>query len=326
MKTRTLGMTGLQISEVGLGAFPISGMWQRPDGSDFGWTGTDDQESIALIHRSEELGINLIDTAEGYGDGHSEVLTGKALKDRRDRWVVATKVQPNQGIDADTPDEAAVRQRIIAACEGSLQRLQMETIDLYQLHAIPHEWAMPVVMETLAQLKTEGKIRWYGISTNNRAAIDKLRAFGPIHVLQIGYNLLERSADDLLNWAKAEDIGTLIRVPLAKGMLSGKYSGSDAANMPKDDLRYERFNRPETVDGLSKLPQLSFLATPDRSMVQAALRFVLDHHGVTSVIAGAKNRQQIEENAAASDIPALTDAELARALPIADTIQTPGWI
>ena len=326
MKTRTLGMTGLQISEVGLGAFPISGMWQRPDGSDFGWTGTDDQESIALIHRSEELGINLIDTAEGYGDGHSEVLTGKALKDRRDRWVVATKVQPNQGIDADTPDEVAVRQRIIAACEGSLQRLQMETIDLYQLHAIPHEWAMPVVMETLAQLKTAGKIRWYGISTNNRAAIDKLRAFGPIHVLQIGYNLLERSADALLNWAKAEDIGTLIRVPLAKGMLSGKYSGSGATNMPKDDLRYERFNRPETVDGLSKLPQLSFLATPDRSMVQAALRFVLDHRGVTSVIAGAKNRRQIEENAAASDIPALTDAELARALPIADTIQTPGWI
>ena len=279
-----------------------------------------------LIRRSKELGINLIDTAEGYGDGHSEVLTGKALKDRRDRWVVATKVQPNRGIDANSTDEAAVRRRIIEACEGSLQRLQMETIDLYQLHAIPHEWAMPVVMDTLAQLKTDGKIRWYGISTNNRAAIDKLRAFGPIHVLQIGYNLLERSADALLHWAKAENIGTLIRVPLAKGMLSGKYSGAGAVNMPKDDLRYERFTQPETVDGLSKLPQLSFLATPQRSMVQAALRFVLDHPGVTSVIAGAKNRRQIEENAAAADFPMWTEAELARALPIADTIQTPGWI
>jgi aryl-alcohol dehydrogenase-like predicted oxidoreductase len=319
-------MTGLQVSEIGLGAFPISGMWQRADGSNFGWTGTDDAESIALIHRAEELGINLIDTAEGYGDGHSEVLTGKALKGRRDRWVVATKVQPNHGIDATSRDESAVRRRIVEACEGSLQRMQMETIDLYQLHAIPHEWAMPVVMETLAQLKAAGKVRWYGISTNNREAIDKLRGFGPIHLLQIGYNLLERSADALLTWAKEENIGTLIRVPLAKGMLSGKYSGDGAAAMPSDDLRYERFSRPETVDGLSKLPQLSFLATPKRSMVQAALRFVLDHPGVTCVIAGAKNRRQIEENAAASDFPPLTENELARALPIADTIRTPGWI
>lgn len=326
MKTRTLGMTGLQVSEIGLGAFPISGMWQRADGSDFGWTGTDDRESIALIHRAEDLGINLIDTAEGYGDGHSEVLTGKALQGRRDRWVVATKVQPNLGIDANSLDEAAVRRRIIEACEASLRRLQMETIDVYQLHAIPYTWAMPVVMQTLAQLKTDGKIRWYGISTNDRDAIDKLRALGPLHVLQIGYNLLERSADSLLNWAKVEDIGTLIRVPLAKGMLSGKYSGQGAASLPSDDLRYERFNRPETIDGLSKLPQLSFLATPERSLVQASLRFVLDHPGVTSVIAGAKNRRQIEENAAASDFPSWTQEELARALPIADTIRTPGWI
>jgi aryl-alcohol dehydrogenase-like predicted oxidoreductase len=326
MKTRTLGMTGLQVSEIGLGAYPISGMWQRSDGSSFGWTGIDDRESIALIHRAEELGVNLIDTAEGYGDGHSELLTGNALQGRRDQWVVATKVQPNQGIDENSPDATAVRRRIIDACEESLKRLQMETIDVYQLHAIPYEWAMPVVMDTLAQLKTAGKIRWYGISTNNREAVDKLHAFGPIHVLQIGYNLLERSADPLLNWAKSKDIGTLIRVPLAKGMLSGKYSGEGAVRLPSDDLRYERFNRLETIDGLRKLPQLTFLATPERSLVQASLRFVLDHPGVTSVIAGAKNRRQIEENAAASELPLLTESELARALPIADSIRTPGWI
>jgi aryl-alcohol dehydrogenase-like predicted oxidoreductase len=130
-------MTGLQVSEVGIGAFPISGMWQRADGSAFGWTGTDDDESIALIHRAEELGVNLIDTAEGYGDGHSEILTGKALQGRRDRWVIATKVQPNLGIDEKTPDEAAVRRRITVACEASLKRMQVESIDLYQLHAIP---------------------------------------------------------------------------------------------------------------------------------------------------------------------------------------------
>jgi aryl-alcohol dehydrogenase-like predicted oxidoreductase len=319
-------MTGLQVSEVGLGAFPISGMTQRADGSTYGWTGTDDQESIALIHRAEDLGINLIDTAEVYGDGHSEILTGKALQGRRNRWVIATKVRPNQTIDENSKDESAVRRHIVTTCEASLQRMQIETIDIYQLHAIPYDWAMPVVMETLAQLRQAGKIRWYGISTNNRQAIDQLRALGPIHVLQIGYNLLERSAEPLLDWAKAQEIGTLIRVPLAKGMLSGKYSGEGAATLPSDDLRYERFNRPETVDGLSKLPQLSFLATPKRSMAQAALRFVLDHPGVSCVIAGAKNRRQIEENAAASDLPALAEGELARALPIADTIRTPGWI
>lgn len=326
MHYRTLGQTGLQVSEIGLGAFPISGVQTRPDGTESGWPGTTDDESIALIHRSEELGVNLIDTAEAYGSGHSETLTGKALQGRRDKWIIATKVSPNQGIDVDNPDEAAVRRRITEACEGSLRRLQTDAIDLYQLHAIPPDWAMPTVMQTLADLRTAGKIRWYGISTNDRAAIEKLRALGPIHLLQIGYNLLERSADELLHWCKAENIGTLIRVPLAKGMLTGKYSGAQAQTLDQADIRYARFQRPETVDGLSKLPQLNFLATEERNMPQAALRFVLDHPGVSCVIAGAKNRQQVEQNTATSDLPSLTETELAKALPIADTIQTPGWI
>jgi aryl-alcohol dehydrogenase-like predicted oxidoreductase len=180
-------------------------------------------------------------------------------------------------------------------------------------------------METLAHLRTAGKIRWYGISTNNREAIDQLRAYGPLHVLQIGYNMLERQADALLHWARSEHIGTLIRVPLAKGMLTGKYSGPQAVVMPPGDHRYERFQRPGTVDGLQKLPQLGFLQTPSRSMVQAALRFVLDHPGVSSVIAGAKTRQQIAENTGASALPTLTPDEMTRALAIADTIGTPNW-
>jgi myo-inositol catabolism protein IolS len=326
MKYRTLGQTGLKVSEVGLGAFPIAGMWQQPDGSQIGWTGIDDRESIALIHRCEELGVNLLDTAEMYGAGHSESMIGQALKGRRDKWIVATKVRPNLDIDAGSHDEAAVRRWVVAACEQSLKRLQMESIDLYQLHQIPYDWAMATVMETLADLRQAGKVRWYGISTNNRAAIEQLRRLGPIHILQIGYNLLERSADDLLHWAKAEDIGTLIRVPLAKGMLTGKYEGEGAKVMPEGDLRHERFNRPESLDALQKLPRLSFLRTPERTMVQAALRFVLDHPGVSCVIAGAKNRQQIEENVAASDLPALSEADFAQALSIAETIRTPGWI
>jgi myo-inositol catabolism protein IolS len=325
MTYRVLGATGLEVSEIGIGAFPISGMQKRKDGSLFGWSGVEDAESIALIHRAEELGVNLIDSAESYGDGHSEAVTGKALKGRRDRWIVATKVTPNRGLDPDTPDESAARKRIREACEASLRRLQMETIDLYQLHAIPHDWAMPAMMDELAKLHDEGKVRFYGISTNNRSAIEKLRTHGPVDVLQIGYNLLERSADELLHWANEQDIGTLIRVPLAKGMLTGKYFGPDAETLPEGDVRYERFQRTETKEGLKRLPELAFLQTAKRSMVQAALRFVLDHPGVTCAIAGAKNRDQIQHNVATSELPPLTDAELARALPIAETITTPGW-
>jgi aryl-alcohol dehydrogenase-like predicted oxidoreductase len=303
-------------------------MQRRPDGTSSGWSGTDDRESVALIHRAEELGVNLIDSAEGYGAGHSETLVGTALQGRRERWIVATKVQPNQGLDRERPDPEAARRRIVEACEHSLRRLRMDAIDLYQLHAIPHEWASETVMAALAGLKEQGKVRFYGISTNNLEAIQRLRRFGPVEVLQIGYNLLERSADALLHWARGERIGTLIRVPLAKGMLTGKYAGRDAAEaLPAEDLRYERFQRPESRDALQKLPQLNFLAEgTGRTMPQAALRFVLQHPGVSCVIAGAKNSAQIEENAAAGDVPAIQGAELQRALAIADTLQTPGWI
>ena len=198
MRYRLLGQTGLMVSEIGLGAFPISGMQARADGTAFGWTGTNDDESVALIHRCEELGINLIDSAESYGEGHSELLTGKALRGRRHKWIVATKVGPNAGIDPEARDESAVRRRITEACELSLKRLGMDHIDVYQLHAVPYEWAMPSVMDALAKLRQAGKIRWYGISTNDRKAVERLRTLGPVHMLQVGYNLLERTADSLL--------------------------------------------------------------------------------------------------------------------------------
>ena len=329
MRYREFGGTGLKVSEIGIGAYPISGLQTRPDGTQTGWPGVEDDESVALIHRAEELGVNLIDSAEGYGAGHSEEVVGRALQGaRRQKWIVATKVQPNQGLDRERTDEAAAKRRILEACEGSLRRLKMDTIDIYQLHAIPHGWASETVMGALAQLKREGKVRFYGISTNNQEAIERLRQFGPIEVLQIGYNLLERSADALLTWAQRERIGTLIRVPLAKGMLTGKYKGSAAADeLPDEDLRKERFSRPEARDALEKLPQLNFLADgTGRTMPQAALRFVLQHPGVSCVIAGAKNRQQIEENAAAGVVPAIEGNELKRALAIAETIEAPGWI
>ena len=325
MKYRTFGQTGLEVSEIGIGAFPISGVQQQTDGTRTGWTGTNEQQSIALIHRAEELGVNLIDSAESYGAGHSEEIVGQALQGRRDKWIIATKVSPNSGLDANDPDlPTQAEKRIVEAVEGSLKRLDTDYIDIYQLHAIPLEGAMPAVMEVLARLRDEGKIRWYGVSTNDREAIDKLRGLGEIHLLQIGYNLLERDADTLLHFAKQEDIGTLIRVPLAKGMLTGKYFQN--SEVPKEDIRYERFNRPGSIDAFKKLPALDFLAeNTGRTMVQAALRFTLDHPGTSCVIAGAKTMQQIEQNVDAIDVPSLTESELQRAFAIADTIQTPNW-
>ena len=325
MKYRILGQTGFKVSEIGIGAFPIAGVRQQDDGTRIGWTGADDQQSIALIHRAEELGVNLIDSAESYGDGHSEAVVGRALQGRRDKWIIATKVSPNSGLDANHPDlPTQAKNRIFEAVEGSLKRLGTDYIDVYQLHAIPLEGAMSAVMETLAALKDQGKVRWYGISTNNREAIDTLRELGEIHILQIGYNLLERDADDLLHFTKQENIGTLIRVPLAKGMLTGKYFQS--SEIPEEDVRHERFNQPGSIDAFKKLPALSFLAeNTGRTMVQAALRFTLDHPGTSCVIAGAKTMEQIEQNVAAVDVPPLTESELQRASSIADTIRTPNW-
>ena len=214
MEYRILGKTGLEVSSVGVGCWQMGGLV-----GESGWTGTTDEESIATIHRAKELGVNLLDTAEGYGQGHSEDVIGKALKGRRDDYVLATKVRPI----TDDPDETKARARILEACEGSLRRLQTDHIDVYQLHAVPHEATMPAVMDALAELKDQGKIRWFGISINDTDAIRKLLALGDLATLQVGYSLLSRSGEAALQLAKEENLGTLIRGPLASGALSGKY-------------------------------------------------------------------------------------------------------
>ncbi|MDA0748996.1 MAG: aldo/keto reductase, partial [bacterium] len=205
MEYRVLGKTGLKVSAVGVGCWQMGGVTGGR-----GWTGTTDEESIATVHRAEDLGVNLLDTAPTYGDGHSEEVLGKALKGRRDRFVLATKARPI----TDDPDEEKARRNILELCEGSLRRLQTDHIDVYQLHAVPHEATMGAVMETLAELKKQGKIRWFGISTNDVDAIRKLLGLGEISVVQVGYNLLSRSGEEALRLAKAENLGSLIRVPL----------------------------------------------------------------------------------------------------------------
>ena len=323
MRYRQLGASGVRVSEVGIGAFPLSGYSTDAEGRRVGWSGASDAQAVALIHRAEELGINLVDSAESYGNGHSEAVVGSALRGRRAKWLIATKVTTNLGLEAAMPNLAeAARRRIRSAAEGSLRRLACDCIDLYQLHALPLSGARSAVMEELMALKQRGLIRLIGVSSNEVAAIRRLATLGDVDMLQVGYNLVERRGADTLDYARGAGMGTLIRVPLAKGMLTGKYFTD--WELPADDVRHERFSRPDTVAAFRRLPELAFLAER-RTMPQAALRFTLDHPGTSCVIAGAKTVAQIEENAAAADVPPLTAAELRRALPLVEGLTVPNW-
>ena len=323
MRYRQLGASGVRVSEVGIGAFPLSGYSTDAEGRRVGWSGASDAQAVALIHRAEELGINLVDSAESYGNGHSEAVVGSALRGRRDKWLIATKVTTNLGLEAAMPNLAeAARRRIRSAAEGSLRRLACDYVDVYQLHALPLPGAESAVMEELMALKRRGLIRLIGVSSNEAAAIRRLAALGDVDVLQVGYNLVERQGSATLDYARDVGMGTLIRVPLAKGMLSGKYFTN--WELPAADVRHERFSRPDTAAAFRRLPELAFLAR-GRTMPQAALRFTLDHAGTSCVIAGAKTVAQIEENAAAAEVPALSAAELRRALPLVEGLTVPNW-
>ncbi|MDA0711453.1 MAG: aldo/keto reductase, partial [bacterium] len=267
MEYRILGKTGLEVSTVGVGCWQMGGL----AGSDSGWTGTTDEESIATIHLAKELGINLLDTAEGYGRGHSEELIGRATQGVRDHFVIATKVRPI----TDDPDEHKAKQRIIEACEGSLKRLRTDRIDVYQLHTIPEESTMPVVMDTLADLKKQGKIHWFGISTDDAGAIQKLLALGDLATVQARFNIRDRVGGAALKLAAKENLGALIRGPLDSGALSGKYFKT-RPDLDEKDRRLDRFTSDKAVRTFEKLSELLFLTEgTDRTMVQAALRFVL---------------------------------------------------
>ncbi len=307
MEYRVLGKTGIGVSSVGIGCLQFGG--------DKRWTGITDEESIATIHAAEGLGVNLLDTARSYGDpdGHSEEVIGRAVHDRRERYVIASKFRPI----TDDPDESRAREWVFKACDGSLGRMRTDYIDVYQLHAVPHESTMPAVMDALAELKVQGKVRWFGISNNDVGVIRKLLALGDISVLQVGYNLLSSSGEDALKLAMVENLGVLVRVPLARGVLTGKYFRS-MGQFDAGDERWGSYTSKDMTASLKKLSKLLFLTKgTGRTMVQAALRFILDTDGVTSVIPGARNRTQLADNAGAASKSALSAEERSRAISIA---------
>lgn len=302
MQYRTFGKTGWQVSAIGMGCWAIGGnMWGQ----------TDDNDSIAAIQASLDAGVNLLDTADAYGIGHSEELIARALEGgRRDAVLLATKFG-NWARGQDHPLPFTSKYHIFLCCDASLHRLRTDVIDLYQCHiGSPEE--PELFLDALDELVQVGKIRAYGISTNSLDTVRAFNARGTCSVVQLDYSLLNRRPEaDLLPYCRENNIGTLIRGPLAMGKLTGKMT--PATTFPENDTR----RRWTEGDGaafrrdLETVERLRFLQTGERSLAQAALAFVLAQPGATVAIPGAKNPEQARANAAAADLP-LTATERAR--------------
>jgi myo-inositol catabolism protein IolS len=298
MQYRRLGKTGWNVSAVSMGCWGIGGQWGP----------VEEQEAIRTTQRAMDLGVNLLDTADAYGLGVSEERVGKAIKGRRDSVYVATKVG-NFARRAGHPLSYATPHHVYLCADASLGRLKTDYIDLYQCH-IGDLGEPDIFLEAFERLKEQGKIRAYGISTNSLDVLQRFNRDGTCAAAQINYSILNQSAArDILPYCQENDIGTLIRGPIAQGLLAGKFSPETRFDDSVRNGWNEGEGRQRFLKNLEVVERLRFLATPERTMAQAALQFVLAHPAVTCPIPGAKNADQAQSNATAAD-GALTQEEL----------------
>lgn len=301
MNFRTLGRTGLKVSEVGFGAWAIGG---NRFGNSYG--PTDDDESEAAIAKALALGCTFFDTADVYGHGHSEELLGEVIGGDPNIFI-ATKVggsymynDPQIGHINFSP------QFIRFACQESLKRLRRDCIDLYQLHNPNIDLIRDGrVFAALDQLKSEGLIRFYGVSIFTPEEGIACIQNGSPDTLQVVYNIFfQAPAQELFPLAKRNNIGIIAREPLANGFLTGKYR--DNASFAPGDIR-ARWPQQHLLAYVRAAQALAFLQKDGRSLAQAAIRFVLDQDAVSTVIPGAKKETHVEENLAASDLAPLSE-------------------
>jgi aryl-alcohol dehydrogenase-like predicted oxidoreductase len=308
MQYRTLGRTGWKISEISFGAWAIGGAWGN----------VDDRESLAALHAALDGGVNFFDTADVYGDGHSERLLAKLKKERKEKFYIATKA--GRRLPAQTT-EGYNRKNLTAFVHRSLKNLNTDTIDLLQLHCPPTEvFYRPEVFGILDDLVQAGKLRHYGVSVEKVEEALKAIEFPNVQSVQIIFNIFrQRPAELFFAEAQRRRVGILARVPLASGLLSGKISRT--STFAKDDHRNfnrhgQAFDRGETFSGvdfetgLQVVGQLKKLVPPSASLAQLALRWILEFPAVTCAIPGAKRPDQVSENIAASDLPSLSPAAL----------------
>ena len=300
METRPLGKTGLTVSALGFGGWAIGG---NAFGNSYG--PTDDDESTAAIKRGLELGCTFFDTADVYGHGHSEELLGSALKNAPDA-VVATKVGGNFYGERPVLDFSAKHVRF--AVEQSLKRLQRDRIDLCQLHNPSlADLASGDVFDALDKLKQDGSIRAIGVSVVRPEEAIAALASHRVDAVQLPLNLLQPAmAETVIPLAKELNVGVIAGEPLANGFLSGRYYV--ASRHGEGDFR-SAFSKTKRESLVSRVERLRFLEGLNRTLPQAAIRFVLDLPGVSTVIAGAKTTLHVEVNMGAIDSPPLTEQE-----------------
>jgi len=304
MQYREFGRTGWKVSDISFGAWAIGGSW----GS------VDDKESLAALHHAIDLGVNFIDTADVYGDGRSEQLVGQLLKERSQTIYVATKA----GRQLEPHTAAGYnRENLTAFVEGSLRNLDTEALDLLQLHCPPTEvYYMPETFGVLDDLVKAGKLRHYGVSVEKVEEALKAIEYPNVKSVQIIFNIFrQRPADLFFERAWQRKVAILARVPLSSGMLTGKLTPKTVFE-DKDHRKFNRhgeeFDRGETFSGvdyetgLQAVEELRKLVPEGWTMAQFALRWITMFQAVSCAIPGARNPKQAEENARASDLPALS--------------------
>lgn len=313
IKGRTLGKSGISITEIGIGLWAIGGNE---------WGATDDQDSLNAIDAALDAGITFFDTADVYGDGHSEKLLGQAMAGRRDKFIVATKIGW-RGFDGEQQRTAYdTVEKLVAGVESNLRRLQTEYVDVVQSHIDFRDPTMEVFIEGFQQLQRDGKVRAYGVSTSDFEYLKAFNADGGCATLQIDYSILNRTSEaDILPYCQEQDIGVIVRGPLAMGILTGKFSAD--SQFPEGDFRRRWLDNPDEraifEDDLAKVEKLRPMAQ-GRTMAQLAIQFVLAHPAITTVIPGAKTPGQLSDNVGAAALPPLTADEMAQI----DVITPPG--
>jgi aryl-alcohol dehydrogenase-like predicted oxidoreductase len=316
---RPLGRTGIEVSAVGFGAWAIGGSWGP----------VDDASSMAALHAAIDAGVNFIDTADVYGDGHSERLVARLRRERpRDEIWVATKA--GRRLPAQTP-EGYTRENLTGWVERSLRNLETDALDLLQLHCPPSAvYDRPEIFGFLDDLVAAGKVRHYGVSVEAVDEAERAILQPNVETVQIIFNMFRlKPAESFFGHAAARRVGVLARVPLASGLLTGKLA-QDSAFAPDDHRRFNRegeaFDKGETFSGvpydvgLEAVERLRPLVPAGATLAQLALRYVLMFDAVTCVIPGARNPRQARENVAAASLAPLGDDVMAQVRAVYDTL------
>jgi aryl-alcohol dehydrogenase-like predicted oxidoreductase len=311
MQYRRLGKTGFEVSEVSLGTWQVGGKWGEP---------FDDAKADRILNEAMDGGVNFIDTADVYSDGLSEEAVGKAVRQRSEYIYVATKC--GRRISPHTDENYTVG-ALRGYVEGSLQRMGIERIDLVQLHCPPTQtYYRPEIFELFDRLRQEGKIQYLGVSVEKVEEAIKAMEYPNVTTVQIIFNLFRQRPSELFfELARRNDIGIIARVPLASGLLTGRF-GPDTTFGAEDHRNFNRdgsaFDRGETfggVDyelGLRAVARLQRLFPEDGRLAQAALQWVLQHPEVSTVIPGASRVEQVRSNLGTTSLPPLTREEIGK--------------